>query len=153
MKMATKQAPQGMEAIWRILGQETSHSKHRTRLEVHDYLLNHRLPFEAIQNLSNVLNIDLFKNGPGVFGIGARTLARRRQSGRLLPQESIMVFLMAGAVVEAVDAFDDIDKAIRWFHKPCRSLRGNIPLYMLRDDLGRGLIGDVLGQIKYVLYS
>lgn len=143
----------GLAAIWHILGQDRLHDKYQTRLEAHDYLVTHGLPFTAIKSLSGVIRVDLYKDGEEVFGLGGKTIQRRALKHRLPTEEATMVFRFAEVVLQAIDAFDDREKAVRWMRKPCRALNNKIPLFLLHDDVGRGLVEDLLGQIKYGLYS
>lgn len=143
----------GLAAIWHILGQDRLHEKLQTRLEAHDYLMSHGLPFSAIKSLSGVIHIDLNKKSEEVFGLGYKTIQRRAQKHHLPWKEATMVFRIAEVVIQAIDAFGDRDKAVRWINKPCRALNNKTPVALINDDVGRGLVEDVLGQIKYGLYS
>jgi putative toxin-antitoxin system antitoxin component (TIGR02293 family) len=103
--------------------------------------------------LSDAMHIDLSKEGSAVFGLEPRTIARRKQANKLEKGEAAMLFRIAEVVDKAIDAFDDRDKAVRWLQKPCRALSNKIPLHLMRDDIGRSLVEEVLGQIKFGLYS
>jgi len=143
----------GLSAVWLLLGQERLKRKYRTRLEAHDFLMEHGLPFKAMTALSGAMRIDLTKEGAAVFGLEPRTIARRKRANRLEKGEAAMLFRIAEVVDKAVDAFDDKDRAMRWLQKPCRALNNKAPLHLMRDDIGRSLVEEVLGQIKFGLYS
>lgn len=51
------------------------------------------------------------------------------------------------------EAIDDFEKAFRWLGKPCKALNNKTPLSLLNDDVGRKQVKEVLGQIKYGLFS
>ncbi len=143
----------GLAAIWHILGQDRLYGKVQTKLAAHDYLLAHGLPFTAIKSLSAIIHVDLKKEGKAVFGLGGKTIQRRALKHHLSTDEATMVFRFAEVVFQAIDAFGDREKAVRWMRKPCKALNNKTPLFLLQDDIGRGLVEDVLGQIRYGLYS
>ncbi len=151
--IAEKVKLHGLAATWHLLGQDRLYEKYQTRLAAFNYLNAHSLPFNAMKSLSGVVRVELRKEGTKVFGLEQRTILRRSKAARLPHEEASALFRIAEVVVKAIDAFDDQDKAIRWMRKPCRALENNVPLFLLRDDVGRGLVEDVLGQIKYGLYS
>jgi putative toxin-antitoxin system antitoxin component (TIGR02293 family) len=152
----SKESLPGISMVWIVLGYKVKSGivkKANTTYEVRNWLLHNNLPFKAVKSLSDTIKIDLRKDGKAVFGLGEKTIQRRESKRYMQDDESTMVFRIAEVVVKAIDAFDDKEKAVRWLHKPCIALNNEIPLYMLRDDLGRKLVEDVLAQIKYGIFS
>lgn len=142
-----------LTGVCHILGQKRLCKRWQSRFDARNYLVSNGLPFNALKSLSAFVHTDLRKEGRVVFGLGEKTISRREKEHKLKFKEASMVFRMAEVVFQAVDAFDDKEKAVRWLNKPCRVLNNEIPLRLLHDDVGRGLVEDVLGQIKYGIYS
>ena len=89
-------------------------------------------------------------------GASPRTLARRRQSGRLAPAESDRLYRLARLFERAVETFDTTgdraaaeDDARRWFHLPQWGLGGATPLDYARTDPGAHEVEALLDRIDY----
>ena len=87
-------------------------------------------------------------------GASPRTLARRRQSGRLAPEESDRLYRLARLFERAVEAFDTTDDpaaaqddARRWFHLPQWGLGGATPLAYAHTDPGAREVEALLTRI------
>ena len=89
-------------------------------------------------------------------GASPRTLARRRQTGRLAPAESDRLYRLARLFERAVETFDTTgdraaaeDDARRWFHLPQWGLGGATPLDYARTDPGAHEVEALLDRIDY----
>jgi putative toxin-antitoxin system antitoxin component (TIGR02293 family) len=69
--------------------------------------------------------------------ISPRTLARRKEEGRLSPEESDRVVRLARIFGKALQLFEgDAPQATEWLSTPQRGLGGQRPLELARTDLG-----------------
>ena len=89
-------------------------------------------------------------------GASPRTLARRRQSGRLGAAESDRLYRLARLFERAVETFDTTDDrtaaendARRWFHLPQWGLGGATPLAYARTDPGAREVEALLTRIDH----
>ena len=89
-------------------------------------------------------------------GASPRTLARRRQSGRLAPEESDRLYRLARLFERAVETFDTVgdraaaeDDARRWFHLPQWALGDATPLAYARTEPGAREVEALLARIDY----
>ena len=84
--------------------------------------------------------------GP-IVGTSDRTLSRKIASGaRLGAAESDRAYRLFNAVAEAVHAFGDVAKALRWIHRSVPALDGYTPIALLRTEIGTR---QVLSAIAY----
>lgn len=69
--------------------------------------------------------------------ITARTLARRKEQGRLDPEESDRLLRIARVFGKALELFEgDAGQAREWLSGPQRALGGERPIILARTDLG-----------------
>jgi putative toxin-antitoxin system antitoxin component (TIGR02293 family) len=88
---------------------------------------------ETFQRRSGLSTADL----ADAVVITPRTLARRKEQGRLEPEESDRLLRVARVFAKALDLFDgDGDQARTWLSLPQRALGGVPPLVLARTDLG-----------------
>lgn len=88
-------------------------------------------------------------------GTSTRTLARRRQAGRLAPEESDRLYRLARLFERAVETFAGpagMDAAAeadarRWFHLPQWALGGETPLAFAHTEPGAREVEALLGRI------
>ena len=101
--------------------------------------------FKAVQRGLSYSAIETFQKRSGfstseiadAVVITARTLARRKEQGRLEAEESDRLLRVARVFAKAVDLFDgDVDQARAWLSAPQRALGGVVPLVLARTDLG-----------------
>ena len=89
-------------------------------------------------------------------GASPRTLARRRQAGRLAPEESDRLYRLARLFEKAVETFDADgdrdaaeDDARRWFHLPQWALGGDTPLAYAHTEPGAREVEALLHRIDH----
>ncbi len=82
-------------------------------------------------------------------GIAPRTLARRRQAGRLAPDESDRLLRTARLAEMALAAFEDADAAAAWFTEPKRLLGGESPLRAADTAPGAREVEDMLYAVEF----
>jgi putative toxin-antitoxin system antitoxin component (TIGR02293 family) len=81
--------------------------------------------------------------------LSARSLQRRRRSGRLAPQESDRLYRFARIVAIANEYLGDRERAIRWLKRPNRALGGLAPVAALDTELGARQVENILGRVAY----
>jgi putative toxin-antitoxin system antitoxin component (TIGR02293 family) len=85
--------------------------------------------------------------------ISRSTLQRRKAAGRLSPDESDKVVRYSRLVRQAADFFGDIEKARAWLKHPQYGLGGAVPLDFARTEAGAREVENLLGRMKYGVYS
>ncbi|MFZ1202015.1 MAG: antitoxin Xre/MbcA/ParS toxin-binding domain-containing protein [Desulfobacterales bacterium] len=88
-----------------------------------------------------------------VTGIALRTLRRRKQDGRLTPQESERVYRVANVFNGAVTVFGDAVSASSWMREPLVALSGRTPLDYCGTEIGAREVEDILGRILHGDFS
>ena len=101
--------------------------------------------FRAVQKGLSFSALETFQRRSGLstadvadaIVITARTLARRKDQGRLEPEESDRLLRVARVFAKALDLFEgDAEQARAWLSTPQRALGGVPPLVLARTDLG-----------------
>ncbi len=110
------------------------------------------LPFSAYSHLLTSFKLTA-SEAAAIFQIPARTLARRRESQRLCPDESDRVFRFARIAASASEVLGSDEKAGLWLHRPNRALGNRPPIALLGTDAGIAQIEMVLGRLEHGVYS
>jgi len=110
------------------------------------------LRFSELETLQNSLEMP-FKQLAVKLSISRSTLQRRKAAGRLSPDESDKVIRYSRLLQQAVDFFGDIEKARAWLKHPQYGLGGAVPLDYARTETGAREVENLLGQMKYGVYS
>ncbi len=105
-------------------------------------------PFGWLSSVADKLGLSLEATAP-VVGMAPRTLARRKLSGQLDPQESERVLRVAKAIARATAVLGTAEKARAWLKRENRALRNVAPITMMDTDLGAQAVDDVLGRIEH----
>jgi putative toxin-antitoxin system antitoxin component (TIGR02293 family) len=85
--------------------------------------------------------------------IARRTMDRRKQTGRLSPEESERVYRVAKILAFAESALGTKEKARHWLTSRNRALGNVTPLSLLETEAGADAVTNVLGRIEYGVYS
>jgi putative toxin-antitoxin system antitoxin component (TIGR02293 family) len=86
--------------------------------------------------------------------IPARTLARRREEGRLDPDESDRLLRVARVFGRALELFEgDPTAARRWLSAPQPALGGMIPLELAKTDVGAREVEQLVGRLEHGIPS
>jgi putative toxin-antitoxin system antitoxin component (TIGR02293 family) len=84
-----------------------------------------------------------------VVAIKPRTLHRRRQDGRLEPDESDRLLRVARVFARALDLFEgDGEAAKRWFYTPARALGGERPIAFARTEVGTREVEALIDRLE-----
>ena len=81
--------------------------------------------------------------------LSARSLQRRRSSGRLTGYESDRLYRFARIVAIANDFLGDRERAMRWLKRHNRALGGIAPVAAMDTELGARQVENILGRIAY----
>jgi putative toxin-antitoxin system antitoxin component (TIGR02293 family) len=89
-----------------------------------------------------------------VLGIPERTLARRRVSGYLSPEESERLLRISHLFEKAVELFGgDVVSAVRWLTTKKKYLENQPPLQYAKTELGAREVENLLGRLEHGVYS
>jgi len=84
-----------------------------------------------------------------VVAITQRTLHRRKQGGRLEPDESDRLLRVSRVFARALELFEgDGEAARRWFYTPARALGGERPIAFARTDLGTREVEALIDRLE-----
>jgi putative toxin-antitoxin system antitoxin component (TIGR02293 family) len=81
--------------------------------------------------------------------LSARSLQRRRRSGRLARFESDRIYRLARIVALARQNLGGSDLALRWLKRPNRALGGSAPIAAIDTEVGARQVENVLGRIAF----
>lgn len=87
-----------------------------------------------------------------IVHIPQRTLTRRRQDGRLRPDESERILRIARIYDKALDVFETESSAERWLKNPARGLGNKVPLEYADTEPGAQEVLNLLGRIEYGVF-
>jgi putative toxin-antitoxin system antitoxin component (TIGR02293 family) len=110
------------------------------------------LRFSELETLQNSIDLP-FEQLAAKLCISRSTLQRRKIAGRLSADESDKVIRYSRLVRQAADFFGDIEKARAWLKHPQYGLGGAVPLDYARTEAGAREVENLLGRMKYGVYS
>ena len=89
-----------------------------------------------------------------VVSIKLRTLHRRRDQGRLEPDESDRLLRVSRIFGKALELFEgDADAARRWFSTPLKGLGGEPPIVLSRTDVGAREVEALIDRLEHGVLS
>jgi putative toxin-antitoxin system antitoxin component (TIGR02293 family) len=106
------------------------------------------LPYSSLESVSERLHLSV-PEAATVLQMPSRTLARRKQAGRLAADESDRLYRLAHVVATAVSVLGTDDKAAAWLRRPNRALDDEPPISVLDTDVGARQVEDILGRIAH----
>lgn len=115
--------------------------------------LQQGLPFER---LTQFLQESGFGQGEAetVLRIPRRTLARRREQGRLSWEESERLYRLSELFRRTLEAFRGNEAESRaWLTRPCRALGDATPLEFASIEAGAREVEKVLGRLQHGVFS
>lgn len=105
--------------------------------------------FDTVQTRLGVTSGEL----ADALSIAARTLARRKQAGRLRKDESERLYRLRQLFERAVEVFENDEAARRWFRSPQAALGGSTPLAFADVEPGAREVERLLGRIEQGVFS
>jgi putative toxin-antitoxin system antitoxin component (TIGR02293 family) len=110
------------------------------------------LPFSDLKVLQDSIDMP-FEQLAAKLAISRSTLQRRKAAGRLSPTESDKVIRFSRLLRQATDLFGDTEKARAWLKHPQYGLGGAVPLDYAETEIGAREVENLLGRMKYGVYS
>jgi len=85
-----------------------------------------------------------------IVNITMRTLARRKATGHLEPDESDRLLRVASMYKAALDLFEsDQEAALAWLSRPNRALNGKTPLHLATTDVGAREVERLITRLEH----
>lgn len=85
-----------------------------------------------------------------LVAIKMRTLHRRKEEGRLEPDESDRLVRLSRVFAKALELFEgDAEAARRWFHAPAKALGGEQPIALAGTDLGSREVEALIDRLEH----
>jgi putative toxin-antitoxin system antitoxin component (TIGR02293 family) len=89
-----------------------------------------------------------------IFGISPRNQARLRKDNAVLNPLVVDRFNRFNRITQqAINLFEDTDRALKWLHTPKNSLAGITPLAALSTDEGAKQVEEILYRTEYGIYG
>lgn len=111
------------------------------------------LPFDSLERLVRVMTLSM-PTVAEILLIPPRTLQRRKESGRLRPDESDRLVRLSRIYGRAVELFEgDNDAAIHWLESPSAALSGATPLQMCQTEPGSLEVEHLIGRLEHGVFS
>jgi putative toxin-antitoxin system antitoxin component (TIGR02293 family) len=134
----------------------TLEKKTVTGKAMHPTKLIHRiqkgLRFTELETLQHSLDMP-FEQLAAKLSISRSTLQRRKHAGRLSPDESDKLLRFARLLEQATDLFGNLERGRAWLKFPQYGLGGVVPLDYAGTEAGAREVENLLGRIKYSVYS
>jgi putative toxin-antitoxin system antitoxin component (TIGR02293 family) len=126
----------------RILGRSLSNDRD-VREAIRD-----GFPPAVVERVMSASGLTL-KELANALDLSARSLQRRRRSGKLARYESDRLYRLARLVAIASDYLGDQERARRWLKRPNRALGGLAPVATIDTEAGARQVENILGRIAY----
>jgi len=111
------------------------------------------LSFEALERFQRNLALSM-KDLAEVIQIRTRTLNRRKEEGRLQPDESDRLVRASRVFGKALELFEgDVQAARRWLTAPQKALGGERPLAAAGTDVGAREVENLIGRLEHGIPS
>jgi len=111
------------------------------------------LAFEALAHLQRNTGLSI-ESLLDWLQISSRTLARRKQQGRFLPEESDRLLRASRVFGKALELFEgDRDAASEWMSSAQPALGGDTPIEVSRTELGSREVENLVGRLEHGVYS
>ena len=89
-----------------------------------------------------------------VTGIPLRTMARRKDAGKLKPVESERLLRLTFLFEQAMDLFEgDAESARIWLESPNAGLDGETPLRLAETEIGAREVENLIGRLEHGVFS
>ncbi|MDA1052186.1 MAG: DUF2384 domain-containing protein [Planctomycetota bacterium] len=111
------------------------------------------LPYQAVESLQSKSGLRL-ADVARVTGIPLRTMARRKENGKLNSVESERLLRLTFLFEQAVDLFEgDVDAARDWLETPNKGLGGETPLRLAETEIGAREVENLIGRLEHGVFS
>jgi putative toxin-antitoxin system antitoxin component (TIGR02293 family) len=110
------------------------------------------LSIEGFDRLKEKLDVPTSQLA-GATQIAERTLRRRREAGRLRPDESERLLRLARLFDRACEVLGSVERARMWMKEPLPVLGGRPPLAYADTEPGAREVERVLGRVAHGVFS
>lgn len=111
------------------------------------------LSFDSLVILQHHLKLPLEEMAE-ITQIKYRTLSRRRQTGRLAPDESDRLLRLTRLFGNALELFEGNEEATRrWLTKPHQALGGVTPLELAKTEIGVAEVERLIGRLEHGVFT
>lgn len=127
-------------------------------VRAHDFaglirLIEAGMPMDVVDQFQELSGIPLLRIAK-LLRIPPRTLARRREEGRLSAEESDRLVRVARLVAAATTLFaGSVPDAVEWLSKPLAALGGVTPLDVADTEAGSHEVETVIGQLEHGVFA
>ena len=107
------------------------------------------IPYPALEQLREALDVSTARIAE-LIGVPARTLVRRKDSGRLEPDESDRLLRLARTVGITMRLFEgDLEESRRWLSAPSPALGDVAPLDLAITGVGAREVEYLVGRLEH----
>ena len=139
--------PHGLHAYARLLG-----IKDDDAASLHEKV-EAGMDYRFFETLLRVMDIHS-NTACEVLHIPARTIHRRKEEGRLRPDESDRVLRLTRIYGRAIELFEgDNAAALVWLRSPSKALGGETPLNMSKTEPGAIEVEHLIGRLEHGVFS
>lgn len=111
------------------------------------------LAFKAFEHLRTVIDLPL-ADLAALVSITSRTLHRRKEEGRLQPDESDRLVRLSRVFGRSVELFEgDASEARHWLHSPQLALGNRSPLSMASTEVGAREVEALIGRLEHGVFA
>lgn len=116
-------------------------------------LLRVGLPYKTLERFQKNVGLPLAALAE-LLQIPGRTLARRKEQGRLQPDESDRLVRASRVFAKALRLFEgELEAAKAWLDTPLPALDRHSPLDFARTDVGAREVEDLIGRLEHGIPS
>jgi len=107
------------------------------------------LSYSALERLRRAVDLPMSQLAE-LIRVPTRTLARRKESGRLEPEESDRLLRLSRIVGLTLRLFEgDLSETRRWLSAPHASLGDDAPLAMATTEVGAREVEHLIGRLEH----
>lgn len=106
------------------------------------------LPVRVVESLAKQLSLTTVEM-TAALRLPRQTYIRRRESGRLSPDESDRVVRFADLLARATDLFGNEGDAAHWLSQPAPALNGETPIHYAMTELGAKQVFNLIGRLEH----
>ncbi|MBI2072894.1 MAG: DUF2384 domain-containing protein [Gemmatimonadetes bacterium] len=157
---ATKVPKDLRELRQRLLAGETTQQVYPRLLGLREYdtaallrQIERGLSYIAFERLQKSIDLSA-RQLAELVRIPPRTLARRKEKGRLDPDQSDRLLRLTRVFAKAVSLLEgDVEAARKWLFSPQRALDGSTPIEFARTDVGAREVENLIGRLEHGIPS
>lgn len=113
------------------------------------FRLEEGLSYQSLERLRKVLDVSTARIAE-LLKIAPRTLARRKEAGRLQPDESDRLLRLSRLVGFTLRLFEgDLEQTRSWLDSPHHALGGEAPLDFATTEVGAREVEHLIGRLEH----